>query len=92
MMMKCIIFCVRRGSWAGSITNKDPPQKENVEGDDDDGDGDDDDEGDDDYKELLSQLFHMLHLIKSKEVKRSHGWWRFGFHTYIITSKSFCSR
>ena len=57
MMMKCIIFCVRRGSWAGSITNKDPPQKENMEGADDDGDDDDDDDGDDDDEELLSELF-----------------------------------
>ena len=62
MMMRCIIFCVRRGSWAGSITNKDPPQKENVEGDDDDGD-------DEDKEELLSELFHLFGLMKSKEVK-----------------------
>ena len=58
MMMRCIIFCVRRGSWAGSITNKDPPQKENVEDDDVDGD-------DEDHKEL----FHLFDLMKSKEVK-----------------------
>ena len=41
VMMRCIIFCGRRGGWAGSITTKDPPKKDNVEGDDDDG-GDDD--------------------------------------------------
>ena len=33
MMMKCIIFCVRANGWAGSITNKDPPLKDNVEDD-----------------------------------------------------------